>query len=463
MRSTPTPNTPGRLGRLHVVYRDISELTPDSGNPRVHTPKQVRQIAASIKAFGFNVPLLVDREGKVIAGHGRLLACRELGWTEVPTLALEHLNEAQAKAFLLADNRLSELAEWDDRLLAEHLRALAEVELDFSLEATGFEMGEIDLRIESLKEEAATADPADQIPDLPTDPPVTRPGDLWTLGAHRVLCGNALVSEDLEALMEGRKASVVFTDPPFNVPIDGHVSGQGRVRHPEFAMACGEMSPAEFTTFLCQALGLLAAHSTDGSLHFVCMDWRHLTEVLEAGRSAYTEFKNLCVWAKDRPGMGSLYRSRHELVLVFKKGTAPHQNHIQLGVHGRNRSNLWPYPSPTSFGRSAEEGNLQALHPTVKPVALVADALMDCSRRGEVVLDSFLGSGTTLIAAERVGRLCCGLELEPRYVDVAIRRWQALTGKPAIHARTGRTFEACEAEARPRVEAGEASEEGGAS
>lgn len=439
MAHSPTPP------QLNLAYRQISDLRPDPRNPRTHTAKQVRQIARSIKSFGFNVPVLVDGEGQVIAGHGRLLACKELGWEEVPTIALEHLTEAQIMAYRIADNRLTEISEWDDRLLAEQLKELSLVDLDFNLEAIGFEMGEIDFRIESLVVQDGAGgghDPADDVPEVVAGDPVSKVGDLWLMGRHRLLCGNALAEDDLAKLMGGRKAAVVFVDPPYNVPIDGHCTGLGSVRHREFAMASGEMSEVEFTQFLTRAMEGLAAHSDDGSLHYICMDWRHLQEVLAAGNQVYSEMKNLCVWAKDNAGMGSFYRSQHELVLVFKHGKGAHQNHVQLGQHGRYRSNVWRYPGVNSFGRATEEGNLLALHPTVKPVSLVADAILDASRRGEIVLDTFLGSGTTLMAAERVGRTCCGLELDPLYVDTIIRRWQAMTGDEAVLAVNGATFEA---------------------
>ena len=435
-RSLPAP-------ALQVAFRPLDQIHPDPRNPRVHTPRQVKQIARSVEAFGFNVPILLDRSGVVIAGHGRLLAAKHLGWTEVPTISLEHLSEDQVKAFRIADNKLTDTSVWDDRLLAEQLKELALVDLDFSLEATGFEMGEIDVRIESLEladGPSSKPDPADAVPPISSGAPVSRPGDLWMLGPHRVLCGNALEANDLARLMEGRRAAAVFTDPPYNVPIDGHCTGLGSVRHQEFAMACGEMSPAQFTDFLASAMTRLAGVSADGALHYVCMDWRHLREVLEAGDRVYTGLENLCVWAKDNAGMGSFYRSQHELVLVFQHGKGPHQNHVQLGRHGRYRSNVWKYAGVNSFGRATEEGNLLALHPTVKPVTLVADAILDSTRRGEIVLDTFLGSGTTLMAAERVGRICYGLELDPLYVDTVIRRWQAMTGEMAIHAETEMTF-----------------------
>jgi hypothetical protein len=435
---------------LTVVYHRIDTLKLDPVNPRVHSKRQIRQLATNIAKFGFNVPILVDAERKVIAGHGRLLACGELGIAEVPTLRLDHLTPAQARAFAIADNRLSEIASWDDQLLAEQLKELSLLDLDFSLELTGFEMGEIDLRIASLEDAPDPADdPADAVPVLPAAVPLSKQGDLWLLGEHRVLCGNALGPADFIPLMAEELAAMAFIDPPYNVPIDGHVSGLGAIHHRPFVMASGELDKAAFTTFLSQACRNLAAFSADGSIHFVCMDWRHVGELLAAGHEAYGELKNLCVWIKDNGGMGSLYRSQHELVFVFKHGRNGHCNNVQLGQFGRNRTNVWHYPGVNSFARNGDEGNLLALHPTVKPVAMVADAMLDCSARGDIVLDSFLGSGTSIIAAERIGRRCYGLELDPAYVDTTVRRWQVQTGGSARHAMSGRSFDdlACEAEA----------------
>ena len=426
---------------MSIVYRAIDQLKPDPANPRRHSKKQIRQIANSIKAFGFNVPVLVDADLNVIAGHGRLAAARELGMTEVPTLCLDHLTPAQARAFMIADNRLTEIATWDDRLLAQQLKDLSLLGLDFSIEVTGFEMGEIDLRIASLDDMPDTDDPADAVPKLPARPPLSKVGDLWLVGRHRLLCGSALDTDAYAALMDKEHAAMIFTDPPYNVPIDGHASGLGVIRHRPFPMASGEMDETEYTAFLAQACQNLAAFSADGSIHFVCMDWRHLDELMAAGREAYGELKNVCVWVKDNAGMGSLYRSQHEFVLVFKHGRGSHHNNVQLGQFGRNRSNVWRYPGVNSFARCGEEGNLLALHPTVKPVAMVADAMLDCSARGEIVLDAFLGSGTTVIAAERTGRRGYGLELDPAYVDTIIRRWQTLTGGSARHAVSGRSFD----------------------
>jgi DNA modification methylase len=431
-----------RKQRLEIVYRPIGEVQPDPANARHHSRNQIVKLANSIEAFGFNVPILVDPQLKVIAGHGRLAAGRELGIAEVPTLCLDHLSPAQLRAFMIADNRLTELSEWDDRLLAQQLKELSLLGLDFNIEVTGFEMAEIDLRIASLEDMPPhDDDPADILPEAPASSPISKPGDLWLLGRHRVLCGNALDPTAFATLMGAERAAIAFTDPPHNVPIDGHASGLGAIHHRPFPMASGEMDRSQFTAFLRQVCRNLGAFSVDGSLHYVCMDWRHVEELLAAGREAYGELKNFCIWTKDNPGMGSLYRSGHELVLVFKNGRDGHRNNVQLGRFGRNRSNVWRYPGANSFARCGEEGNLSALHPTVKPVALVADAILDCSARGDIVLDAFLGSGTTVIAAERTGRCCYGLELDPGYVDTIVGRWQTLIGASARHAASGRSFD----------------------
>ena len=428
--------------KLAIVYRRIDELKADPANPRRHSKKQIRQIGHSLKAFDFIVPVLIDRDDNIIAGHGRVLAGREVGITEVPTLCLDHLTAAQARAFMIADNRLTEIGTWDDRLLAQQLKELSLLGLDFDVTITGFEVAEIDLRIASLEDlPEINNDPADAVPEIPAGPPLSKLGDLWVLGRHRVLCGNALDPEAFKTLLGDEPAAMVLTDAPYNLPIDSHVSGLGAVHHRPFPMASGEMDRPEFTAFLDQACRNLAAFSVDGSLHYLFMDWRHIEDLLAVGRGVYGELKNLCVWVKDNAGMGSLYRSRHELVAVFKNGRQDHRNNVQLGRFGRNRSNVWHYPGANSFSRCGEEGNLLALHPTVKPVAMVADAILDCSARGEIVLDAFLGSGTTLIAAERTGRRCYGLELDPAYVDTTIRRWEALTGGSARHAAAGRSFD----------------------
>ncbi len=439
MTSSPRIADKTSQPKLAVTNEPIELLKLDANNPRLHSRTQIRQIARCIESFGYNVPVLVDAELNVVAGHGRLLACRHLGWSEVPTIRLDHLDAAQRRAFAIADNRLNETSTWDDRLLAQQLKDLSVLDLDFSLESTGFEMGEIDLRIESLNapDEAET----EPVETLVEGPAVSKTGDLWLLGNHRVLCGSALEPLDLAALMGTDRAAIVFTDPPYNVPINGHVSTRSG-QHREFAMASGEMTSAGFELFLTGVFKLLLQHAVPGSLHYVCMDWRHVGEIVAAGRDVYRELLNICVWTKPNAGMGSLYRSQHELVFVFQGGDGPICNNVQLGRFGRNRSNVWAYAGQPAFGRAGEEGRLGDLHPTVKPIAMVADAILDSSRRGDIVLDPFLGSGTTLMAAERTGRACYGLEIDPLYVDVTVRRWQAHTGGIPIHAASSLPFDA---------------------
>ena len=426
---------------LVVEYLPVTTLKLNPQNPRSHSEKQLRQIANSIKIFGFNVPVLIDSQLRVIAGHGRVLACKALGISEVPTIRLEHLSEHQIRAFTIADNRLTENAQWDDRLLGEELNILSEAELDFSLEVTGFEMSEIDIFIENLGPIAEEReDPADVIPDSESKPQVTKPGDCWVLNRHRVFCGDARDVSAYSVLTKGQRAQMVFTDPPYNDPIDGYVAGFGRIHHPEFPVASGEMSSWEFTGFLNQFMAQVARNSVDGALQFICMDWRHSAELISAAQSVYSELKNICVWVKENAGQGSLYRSQHEFVFIFKNGKKPHRNNIQLGQYGRYRTNVWNYRRANSLSRNTEEGMLSHLHPTIKPVELVADAILDCTARGNIVLDAFLGSGTTVIAAERTGRVCFGIELDPRYVDTIVRRWQLFTGLKAFHEVTDQSF-----------------------
>lgn len=421
---------------LAVSYRPIESIQPDAGNPRSHKPPQVAAIARSIKTFGFNVPLLVDAAGQLIAGHGRLAAAMKLGLKEVPTIELGHLSELQRQAYMIADNRLTDLSRWDDHLLGAVLRDLSVAELDFELDAIGFSVGEIDFKIEGLNE-ASALDSADD-PVTIEETSVSALGDLWHLGNHRLLCGSALDPVAWDQLMQGAKADVGFTDPPFNVKIDGHVSGSGRIKHREFEMASGEMSRDDFTDFLESSFLQMATHSRPASIHFAAIDWAHAPEMIAAGERAFTELKNICVWSKPAGGMGSLYRSQHELFFVWKSGRGRHRNNVELGRNGRNRTNVWSYPGIAAF-RHSEGGDLLETHPTSKPVALVADAIRDVSKRGDLVIDPFMGSGTTIIAAERVGRIAYGIELDPLYIDASIRRFEHLTGQVARH-NSGLTF-----------------------
>lgn len=438
------------MAKLEIIYRAVDDLRPRASNPRTHTKKQLEQIAASIRRFDFTNPVLIDEDDGIIAGHGRIEAAKLVGMSEVPTVRLADMSDADIRAYVIADNRLAENAGWDRELLGLELQYLSELEIDFDVTITGFDPPEIDVLIGELSLDGDAEDPADVMPEPVAGPAVTRPGDIWRIGPHRLICGDATRAETYAALLGAQKAAMVFTDPPYNVPIGGHVSGLGKVRHREFAMASGEMSSAEFTDFLTTVFSHLAAFSVDGALHFQCMDWRHMVEMLAAGGATYTEFKNLCVWAKTNGGMGSLYRSAHELVFVFKSGTAAHINNVELGRHGRYRTNVWTYAGTNSFG-AGRDGDL-AMHPTVKPVAMVADAILDCSRRKDIVLDAFTGSGTTLVAAHRTGRRGYGIEIDPAYCDVIVRRMRETCGLEAVLDADGRSFDDMAAERLTAIE-----------
>lgn len=418
---------------LSIQYRSPTELRLNPKNPRLHSSKQIEQLARSIEHYGFTNPVLIDRGGRVVAGHGRLAAAKALKLASVPTIALEDLSPAQVRAYMLVDNKLAENATWDNALLAENFKLLAAEDLEFDMTLTGFDLPELDL----LLQEPVKGEDPDEAP-LDAGAAVSRLGDEWILGPHRLHCGNALDSATLDRLMQGDRATVVFVDAPYNLKVSS-ISGLGRIKHREFVAGSGELSPREFTEFLQQAFFLLAQHSVNGALHFLCMDFRHMVELQAAAAPIYSELKSLIVWAKQTGGMGSLYRSRHELVFLYKVGTAKHKNNVRLGSYGRNRSNVWEYDTGRRFGRGAE-ADLLAQHPTPKPVAMISDALMDVSDRGDIVLDTFMGSGSTLLAAERTGRIARGLELDPLYVDLAIRRWERQTGRSAVHAQLRCTF-----------------------
>ncbi len=426
---------------LMINYVDPAVLKPDPRNARRHGKRQEKALDRSIREFGFVNPLLVDGSGKVIAGHARLASAKRLSLARVPVVRLEHLNEAQARALMIADNRLTDMSDWDDALLADNLRLLCEAGID--PEVTGFTMGEIDLKIELAEgAEAENEDDADDVLVPNAGPAVSAVGDYWLLGndgRHRLICGDARDSKAYTRLMDGRRAHMGLTDVPYNVPVPGHVSGLGKIRHPDFVMASGEMSSDEFVGLLSSTFRNMAAHSVAGSLHYSFIDWRHTAEMDAAGSSAFTEKLNICVWAKDRGGMGSLYRSAHELVFVWKSGKGRHRNNVELGRYGRNRNNVWSYPGVGTF-RHSDEGDLLAMHSTPKPVRMLADAMLDVTERGQIVLDPFMGSGSTLIAAERVGRRAFGIELDPRYADTILRRFMAHSGEAVIHVETGMSF-----------------------
>ncbi len=420
MALTQTLAGQSALTPLEVVYRPLASLAPDPRNARTHPRRQIEQIKASIIAFGFTNPLLTDEEGKLIAGHGRLIAARELGLADVPVIQLAGLTEPQKRALRLADNKIALNAGWDIEILKLELADLSLPEIEIDLGLTGFSSGEIDVLLKEPN------DPDDEVvPAVPIEPR-TRPGDIWQLGEHRIGCGDGRDLEFLrQVLGDGATVDAAFLDPPYNVKINGHANAKGR--HREFAMASGEMTPNAFRAFLSETLGSCVAVSKPGAVHFICMDWRHMDDVSYVGAELYDPLLNICVWNKSNAGMGSLYRSKHEMVFVYRVAGAPHYNAVELGRHGRNRTNVWDYASVNSMRGSRRED--LALHPTVKPVAMVADAICDVTRQNELVLDIFLGSGTSLIAAERVGRRFRGVDIDPAYVDVALVRWSALTGK----------------------------------
>lgn len=428
--------------RVEQVVLDKLRLYP--GNPRTHSKKQIQQIAASIQRFGFTSPLLVSDDLEIIAGAGRLLAARQLGLERVPVIRLAHLDETERRAYVLADNQLALQAGWDKELLAIELGGL--IELEFDLSVIGFEASEVEIILgeaaeanqQTAEEEEDVAPPLDAVA-------VTRPGDVWLLGAHRLICGDARRAEVYDTLLGSEEVGLVFTDPPYNVPIARNVSGRGEVRHGDFAMATGEMNREEFTQFLEAALGAAASRCRDGAIAYVCMDWRHMMELQLAGELVFSELKNLCVWNKGIGGQGSFYRSQHELVFVFKVGSAPHINNFGLGGGGRYRTNVWDYAGANGFSSSGRTSDL-ALHPTVKPVAMIKDALLDCSKRGDIVLDCFAGSGSTLAAAHKTGRKARLIEYDPRYCDVIVQRYEQLTGKQALLQASGQPSEEVAAE-----------------
>jgi DNA modification methylase len=425
--------------RSRIEIASVSTLRPARRNAHQHPKKQVDQLADSIKRFGFINPVITDERGNIVAGHGRVEAAKLLRMRDVPVIRLSDLSETELRAYMLADNKLAERAGWDRQLLAAELKELEvllpEIGLDLSI--TALEPAEIDSLMADFGSDGP--EPPDDIPPVDSKSIISRGGDLFVLGRHRLMVGDARDKQAYAQLMRGELAEMAFLDPPYNVKVAGHVGGRGRTKHREFACGSGEMNANEFTAFLKQTLGLCVLHSTDGAIHFVCMDWRHAPELFAAGAIVHDELKNVCVWVKNNAGQGTFYRSQHELVFVFKHGRAPHLNTFELGQHGRMRANVWRYGGVNSF-RAGRMDDL-SIHPTVKPVALVVDALRDCSQRGAIVLDAFVGSGTTIMAAEQIGRRAFCLELDPAYVDVAIRRWQRSTGRDAILDGTGQTFD----------------------
>ena len=420
------------LPHLEIVYVPLGELRSPARNVRKIDPAHVREVAATISALGFCVPILIGKNNLVIDGEVRLEAAKLLGLDRAPCVRIDHLSEDEQRVLRLAVNRLGEKGQWDLEELKIEFEEL--ILADAPIEISGFSLDEIDQIVIGDELEAAEQGPLE--PDSGAVA-VARLGDLFELGPHRVICGDATDPTALARLTDGDPpARLVLSDVPFNVPITGHVSSGD---HREFAMASGEMTDAEFLIFNAAWIKAASDHLCDGGVFGTFIDWRGLPIVHAAAVRLSLIPLNLIVWAKTNGGMGSLYRSQHELLPLFKMGDAPHVNNIELGKRGRWRSNVWTYPGASSLGSDARRGLKD--HPTVKPTAMLEDALLDLTNRGEIVLDPFLGSGSTLIAADRAARVCRGVELDPLYVDVIVRRYEAATGNAAILVETGETFQ----------------------
>lgn len=421
---------------LTIQTVKLTDIRVYKNNPKLHNKAQVAKIRESIRKFGFINPVLLDENMEIIAEHGRVAAATEAGMTDVPAIILSHLTDAQKRAYRIADNKLTELGKWSVELLKLELEKIESSCEDMDLSVTGFDSIELDTMFNADTTKAADAK-TNAVPYIPENEIITRPDDIWQIGPHRIICGNSLDTDTFTNLMGNDLADMILQDPPFNVPVNGHVCGAGTVKHKEFVMASGEMSPDEFTEFLRQNFALCAKFSRSGALHYNFMDWRHKGEIVAAGRASFTDFINMCVWVKSSGGMGSLYRSQHELCFIFRNGKVSHTNNVELGRHGRYRTNVWQYAGVNAFGR--HKGDIR-MHPTVKPVEMLQDAILDVTRRGEIVLDSFLGSGSTLIAAHKAHRICRGIEYEPLYIDTTIRRFQNLFGIDAVHIQSGKTY-----------------------
>jgi DNA modification methylase len=417
------------------LWVPIDSIKPYGRQIRRHDRRKITKLKKLIGHFGQVAPIIIDDNRVIVDGHAVWQAMRELGSGDIAVIAVAGRSDPEIKALRLALNRLTAEAAWDNQELRAEFEDL--ISLSFDLDLTAFDAAEIDYVLDLDLPKANVVEDEERVPAVQAQP-VSKLGDIWLCGDHRVGCGNAHDGDFVARVRDGVLADVCFTDPPYNVPIAGFVSGKGCNQHREFVQGTGEMSPDEFTAFLAVALKVLQVSSSPPALIYACMDWRHVHELISAGHQCALELYNICVWAKTNAGMGSLYRNQHELICVFKVGIETPANNVELGRHGRNRSNLWTYRGFNAFGNERDE--LLAAHPTVKPVAMIADALRDVTKRDGTVLDTFMGSGSTLIAAEETGRRCFGTELDPLYVDVTIRRWQNHTRRDAIHAETGKLF-----------------------
>ena len=422
--------------RVQVEYLPTDQLRPADNVTRRHTRVQLRKLAQGIAEHGFIVPVTVYGANIIASGHARWEAAKLAGLSEIPTIRLEHLTDEQARLFAIADNKLTEGGTWDLDALRIEFAAIQVTAPTIELDSSGFTIGERDVLVG--RHRVADLADLDDLPEAARDAPVSRLGDIWVLGRHRVVCGDATDPDVITAVVDGKLVRAVVSDPPFNVKIAGNVSGLGKAKHPEFAMASGEMTKSEFVEFLRRSIATTQPHLIDGALLFLFQDWRHIADLVAAAEACDLDQLNLLIWAKTNAGMGTFYRSAHELIGLFKHGNGKHTNNVELGRYGRNRTNVLNYPGVNTFTKGRAQA--LALHPTVKPVALLADLILDASGPGEIILDPFGGSGSTLIAAEKTDRTAYLVELSPVYVDVIVKRFQEATGMPAVHAVSGRTF-----------------------
>lgn len=420
---------------MNIINFKLNEIKPYENEIRNYNADHINKIVDSINEFDFTNPILIDENNVILAGHARYYAAQHIGFETIPSIIISHLNNSQKKAYRIADNKLCEKGQWNKNLLELEIKSFDIPNLEFPIELTGFSTTEIDLIInDEIQKEDNIEDFIDQ------NNIISKPGDIWQLGNHKLLCGDSLDIKNYKLLFNNEKANMIFTDPPYNVKISGHVqTNSGKINHKEFAFASGEMNADEFTSFLDIVMKNMISFSNPGALHYICMDWRHINEIMTAGNINYDEFKNLCIWNKDNGGMGSLYRSKHELIFIFKPDkNSKHINNVELGKNGRYRTNVWDYAGVNSFKNNDD----LKMHPTVKPYELIYDAILDVTKMNDIVLDPFIGSGSTIIASENSNRRCYGIEYEPMYVDTAIKRWKNLTGEKAINLYTNEYFQA---------------------
>jgi DNA modification methylase len=448
MSTQPTTENTGKNSALHqalhpalandsVIETIALELVREAARiVRKISKRAVATTKAILTQWGQVCPIVIDENGTIVAGAEFLIAARELNWKTIKAVRLQALTDADRRVLTIALARIPELSTWDDEILADEISQLLKMELPYdALDTLGFNIPEIDVLFETAADDQQP-DPLDDVPRTPTKAEtVTRAGDIWLLGKHRIICGNALVAETYARLIGTERIRMLFSDSPYSIPIKGNVSQ----KHEDFAMGVGEQSSEEFTVFLKTMIVLAIEYLADGGLAYLFMDRRHLFELQLAARDAGLSILDLCIWDKTTGGLGGLYRSQHEPIFVFKHGKAPHTNNVALGKYGRNRTNVWSVRGFASFGKGRDEA--LSLHPTVKPVNLLAEAIKDCTKRGEIVLDPFLGSGSVVLAAEKTGRVGYGIELEPRYVDAGIFRFQKMTGKSVTLEATGQTFD----------------------